>query len=431
MVALLIRCAYALAWICASSAAFGADLGERHEWEITVDLGYPSASTDLGPWTSGGFGKLRFDSADRSLTANRLAVEYRGRLTETLSLEAILDYIDDASAGADLTEAYLDWRPIPESSNQHQVRVGAFYPPFSLENRGSAWSSPFTSSFSAINAWLGEEIRPFGVEWSLQRRIGFAGSPHRLGAFAAAFYGNDPAGTLLFWRGFALHGRQTRLNDRLALPPAPVFGANGAVIGLRAQTLEPFAEIDDEPGYYAGIEWRYARRALAQIAIYDNRADPGSFRDGQWSWRTRFHHAALQLGLPRDFGLISQWMAGATYWLTAATSTGLTTPATTLARDDFESTFVMLTKRISATHRVSLRYDEFDLERIGELDIDSGNAWTLAYHHQSTPKLGVVVEWLSIKSARDLWSAFYGLPRETTERQLRVQLNYRLHSRAR
>ena len=45
------------------------------------------------------------------------------------------------------------------------------------------------------------QIRPVGAEWSLRRRLGFPGSPHELRAFADGFYGNDPAGTLLFWRG--------------------------------------------------------------------------------------------------------------------------------------------------------------------------------------------------------------------------------------
>src|SRR5690606_3431571 len=115
------------------------------------------------------------------------------------------------------------------------------------------------------------------------------GSPHELRAFAAAFYGNDPAGTLLFWRGWSLHDRQTRLNDRLALPPAPVWSA-GTVVGMRPQTLEPIAEIDRRPGTYAGAEWRYGRRALVQVAHYDNGADPLVFSGGQWGWDTTFRH---------------------------------------------------------------------------------------------------------------------------------------------
>jgi hypothetical protein len=424
---LLTHYALAGACVCACAGALGEDLGERHHWAIKVGVGFPSASTDLGPWTSGEFGKLRFDSAKDELAGNRLTVEYRGHLTKTLWVHAIADYVDDASSGVDLTEAYLDWKPIPESTNQHQFRLGAFYPPFSLENSDFGWESPFTTSFSAINTWLGEEIRPFGVEWSLRRQLGYTGSPHRLGAFAGAFYGNDPAGTLLFWRGFSIHDRQTRLNDHIAIPPTPIF-VDGTVAGLRPNRVEPFEEIDDEPGYYAGIEWRYARRALVQMAVYDNRSDPNAFRDGQWGWRTRFNHVAAQLSLPADYGLISQWMGGATHWLVATTPAGLRTPATRLVRDDFESAFVLLTKRISAAHRVSVRYDRFEFTRGDALNIDSGDAWTLGYQYQATEQIGIALEWLTIDSARDLWTGFYALPGQATERQVRFQLNYRLRS---
>ncbi len=74
----------------------------------------------------------------------------------------VADYVDDASGGVDLTEALLEWRPVPRSRNQQQLKIGAFYPSLSLENGDRGWQSPFTYSYSAINTWLGEEIRPFG-----------------------------------------------------------------------------------------------------------------------------------------------------------------------------------------------------------------------------------------------------------------------------
>ena len=221
----------------------------------------------LSAWTDGGFGKLRY--VDDGFEAFRLFGEYHGRISPTLRARVVADYVDDASSGLDLTEAVIDWRPIPRSRNQQQVRFGAFYPSFSLENGDRGWQSPFTYSYSAINTWLGEEIRPIGAEWSLRRRLEGVHSAHELRAFAAGFYGNDPAGTLLFWRGWSLHDRQTRLNDELEIPPMPFT--------TRPQRLSPFMETDHRPGVYAGVEWRYARRALVQFARYDNRADPWSF----------------------------------------------------------------------------------------------------------------------------------------------------------
>jgi hypothetical protein len=429
MVALLTRAVIASTSAVFTTAALAAD-GDRHTWTFDVAVGYPATSTDLEPWIEGGEGKLRFGD-DAGLAGNHFAAEYRGRITDTLRIKTVLDYADDASSGLDLTEAYLEWRPIPKSANQHTFRFGAFYPPVSLENSDVAWSSPFSTSWSTINTWLGEEVRPLGAEWRIRRRLGFAGSPHELGGFVSAFYGNDPAGTLLFWRGFALHDRQTRLNDKLPMPPMPVFGAGGVVVGARDQSVEPIEEIDDEPGYYAGIEWRYARRALVQLAHYDNRADPESFRDGQWGWNTSFTHVGAQVDLPGGFGLMSQWMGGATYWLIGVTPTGMRTPFTELVDDEFDASFLMLTRRLATPHRVSVRYDTFDFAREEmNLTIDSGHAWTVAYEYEATPSLALAFEWLRIESTRDLWPMFYGLPRDASEDQLRLKLNYRLHSPA-
>ena len=427
MVALLIRACVAAACASVAVAALAAE-GERHTWTFDFAVGYPDTSTDLVPWTEGGASKLRFGD-DGGLAGNYFAAEYRGRITDTLRVKAVLDYADDASPGLDVTEAYLEWRPVPTSANQHTFRFGAIYPPFSLENSDVGWGSPFSTSWSSINTWLGEEIRPIGAEWRVRRRLGFAGSPHELGAFVAGFYGNDPAGTFLFWRGFALHDRQTRLNDVLPMPPMPIFGAGGAVVGLTEQSVEPIEEIDDDPGYYAGVEWRYARRALVQLAYYDNRADPESYRDGQWAWHTSFAHLAAQIDLPGGFGLMSQWLNGETYWLIGVTPTGLTTPFTDLVEDEFESQYLMLTKRFASAHRISARYDTFDFLREAiDLTVDSGHAWTLAYEYEATPSLGLAFEWLTIDSMRDLWPDFYGLPREATERQLRLRVNYRVQS---
>ena len=195
-----------------AGTAVGAE-SDRHDLKLDVSAGYVSATTDLTAWPEGGLSKLRI--TEDGLTVFRAFADYRGRLTPTLQARVIADYVDDGSSGIDLTEAYVDWRPIPSSPNQHQVRFGAFYPPFSLENGDSGWQSPFTYSYSAINTWLGEEIRPVGAEWSLRRRFERFGNAQEIRAFAAGFYGNDPAGTLLYWRGWGLHDRQSRLNDEL------------------------------------------------------------------------------------------------------------------------------------------------------------------------------------------------------------------------
>jgi hypothetical protein len=426
--------AWALGALALGGASLGAESGDRHRWELQVDAGYVAADSLFGPWTEGGLGKLRYAETNDGFVSSRVFAAYHGRIADAWSATVVGDYVDDASSGVDVSEAYFEWRPIPTSRNQHQVRVGAFYPPLSLENVEAGWQSPFTYSYSAINTWLGEEIRPVGAEWSLRRRLGYDGSPHELRTFASAFYGNDPAGTLLFWRGWSLHDRQSRLNDTLPMPPRPVFDYSGAVVGHAPQTVEPFEETDHDPGYYGGLEWRYARRALVQLARYDNRADPTSFAAGQWGWDTAFTHLAVQVSLPGQLGLVAQRASGETDWISGTRADGTISPFAEYVQDDFDAEFVMLTRLFGGSHRVALRYDRFETyrdEAPPELRSDEGHAWTLSYRYEHSARLQAGIEWLRIESRRDLWSVFYFAPERATETEVRAQLSYRLGSTAR
>jgi hypothetical protein len=418
--------------LAAALAALGAGAAsaaesDRHELYLDVAAGYIAASTDLTAWPDGGVGKLRH--ADDGFTALRVFADYRARITPTLHARIVADYLDDGASGVDVAEAYVDFKPIPRSRNQQQWRFGAFYPPFSLENGAKGWESPFTYSYSAVNTWLGEEVRPVGAEWSLRRRLEALGQAHELRAFAAGFYGNDPAATLLFWRGWSLHDRQTRLHDRLEIPDLPVF-RNGVVIGTAPNSVAPFGETDDRPGAYAGVEWRYARRVLVQWARYDNRADPYSFEDSQWGWRTEFDHVAVQLSLPAGLGLIAQSMRGTTDWVSAASPAGTLSPFSELVVDEFAARFVMLTRKFGSSQRVAVRYDRFSIERPAAeppLYADGGHAWTLSYRFEpAAARFSGGIEWLRIASRRDLWPNFYATPRAQTEEQVRLQLTYRL-----
>lgn len=427
MGALLTRIAIgaALAMLAATALAGG----DRQELRVELDADLVAASTPLDSWTSGGLGKLRFAENEAGLKASRLSVEYRGRITPTLFATAVADYTDDASAGLGITEAYIDWRPIPTSRTQQQIKLGAFYPPLSLENGEQGWRSPFTYSYSAIDTWLGEEIRPVGAEWSLRRRLGFAGSVEELRAFAAVFYGGDPAGTLLFWRGWGLHDRQTRFNDELPIPPMPVWDSTGSIVDYRSQSVRPFEEIDHRPGAYAGIAWRYAKRALVQLLRYDNRADERAFRDGQWGWHTEFSGLSAQVALPGRLGLLVQWLEGTTYWIVGARPDGTLSPTAVAVDDGFDAKYVMLTRVLLDRHRLSLRYDAFGITReeaAPALRSDSGRAWTLAYRYAHDERLSGGIEWLAIRSRRDLWSGFYNVPAAATEREIRLQVTYRL-----
>jgi hypothetical protein len=170
-----------------------------------------------------------------------------------------------------------------------------------------------------------------------------------------------------------------------------------------------------------------------QVARYDNRADPRAFSDGQWAWGTAFSHVGVQASLPAELGLVAQWMRGETYWITRARPDGSLSPSSELVEDLFSSRFLMLTRRVGAAHRLSLRYDTFAMFREDtepRFHSDQGHAWTLGYRYERTKQLSGGIEWLEIVSRRDVWS-FYSPVTEATERQLRLQVTYRVRPPAR
>lgn len=417
-----------LAGVCLvllSTAVSAAELSDRHELRIVLDWTSADTRSPLGAWPEAGFGKLRYDADGPAAGTSRLSLEYSGRIAPTVFGRAVLDYVDDADTRAGLTELFAEWRPLPSGPSRHRLRFGAFYPAFSLENSGVAWGSPYTRNYSAINAWFGEEIRNFGAEWRVTRTLGPPGSPHGITAHVGAFFGNDPAATLLFWRGFAVHDRQTRIAERLPLPPLIFSGQNGAPPRVIERRLDPFSEIDDRPGFYAGVEWELARRARLSLTGYDNRGDPDAFRNGQWAWGTRFWQIGGQFEMPYRIGVVAQRMRGDTDWLIFANSDGTLSPATRLVTDEFDAYFVLVSREIRSRHRVSLRHDEFDFVRPGDLVIDDGDARMISYSYSVNSRLSMHVESLEIRSRRDLWPQFYGQTARDAKEQL-VQLGFRL-----
>ena len=393
---------------------------DRHTLAARLDVSSVAPSTLGASWLNGSLGKLRYDEGHDDLTLNRFVVKYDGRLRPTLTARVVADYIDDGDSGVDLTEAYLEWQPVPQSRRRHRLRAGAFFPPLSLENVDPAWESPFSLSSSAVNSWFGEELRTIGAEWSMQRAFGEPSARRHVRTFAAAYLGNDPAGMLLVWRGWSLHDRQSRLGDVLPLPPLPQLGP-GAMFEAQAPRAEPFLETDDRLGYYAGAELALNRKALLTFTQYDNHADPLSLRDGQYGWSTRFDHVGAQFELPGGVGLVAQWLDGRT-----AMGPRLSGPRVVDA--DFNAYFVLLTKPI-ASHRVSLRFDDFSITDNDDTPLDdnseSGHGWLVGYRYSSSPRLAVDVEWLEVDSERPA-RAYFGQSPVSKERLVQLQVSVRL-----
>ena len=132
-----------------AAASAAQDAGNRADVVGGVDLSLVAVS-GYESWTDGSVGKLRF--SDNGVYLDRAFVDFEGRLTDTLKASfAVEAYGDDLGTVADLTEAFLEWRPVPRSANRYRVKIGGFYPRISLENVERGWTNPYLQNSSAIN----------------------------------------------------------------------------------------------------------------------------------------------------------------------------------------------------------------------------------------------------------------------------------------
>ena len=130
-------------------------------------------------WLDGGLGKARYGGdGGTGISLFRIAQAsfvLDNQWTSTLNSHAQvnLDLEPENAAGRygwdrfGLVELFLRFNPALGEHFELRAKGGLFFPPISLENIGDAWSTFYTVSPSAINAW-GEEVRATGVETSLR-----------------------------------------------------------------------------------------------------------------------------------------------------------------------------------------------------------------------------------------------------------------------
>ena len=398
------------------STAFAQAEPARFQLDAGLDLSFVRANGHPS-WLEGSAGKLRYDSDNDGFLISRGFVDYNYQLADTLSASINAElYLEDFSSVLDLTEAHVEWRPVPRSSNRYRLKLGAFYPRVSLENSDHGWSSPYTLSSSAINTWVGEELRAYGAELSVSRRPEVLGGAHTFSLHASMFYNNDTAGGLIAWKGWSVHDRQSRLGDEVPLPPVPMIQP-GMWFDMQDPFITPILEIDSTYGYYVDGEWSINNRMLLRATHYDNRTDPFGYEDGQYAWETAFDQLGVQATLPGDVGLIAQWMDGYTVW-------GRKTNGIHAVDVGFESQFVLLTKAFDR-HRLSARYDHFEISEKDQTPLDenseNGHAWTISYRYEINPNVTLAAEWLEIFSSRPAW-AYFELAERKTEQQLQLTL---------
>ncbi len=378
--------------------------------DVRIGLDVRAVAVDSTPsFIEGGFGRLRFDEQHDGLRLGMAWLDARYRLTETLTLNAdVVSYGDGNGATVDVTELYLRHRPFPAGPWRWSTRVGAFYPGFSMEHRGPAWTPVYTITPSALNAWYGEELRAIGLETEL-RWLGAASGYQGDVGFVMGVYGwNDPIGVLLAERGWAPHDRQTGLFGYLPMP------------GNSQEKIREFRDQDGRPGYYAGVEWNHAEALEVRLFRYDNRADPGAEEHGVYAWLTKFDALAVRWQPDNHWTLLAQALRGETY----------IGPWTTWVKGwDMDAWFVLGSYELG-NWRGSARYEEFSTaqfrgRRPWNLD-DDGRAFTVSTSWDFARGWQLAAEWLRVESYLAARSG-HGLAPGQTEEQLQLALRYQWH----
>lgn len=372
-------------------------------------------------WLDHGSGKLNAgadDGAHATAPALRLALDWRLEFADTFALRVNGEAFAGQHALAGVNEAYLTWMPVPSSPLRYRWRAGAFLLPLSLENTATGWTTPYTLTPSLLNDWLGEELRAEGAEFAVLRPGAQAASPYSFGMRFGAFHGNDTAGTLLAWRGWAANDRITPLNHTLPLSDSPAFWPGGPFAGAKPDT-DPFLDVDGRPGYYVTADWQYLDRIKFLAAHYDNRANPVAFADGQIGWHTRFDELGLHWRPYQALDVIAQYLDGDTLAGRYATPRSV--------HNGFSSWFVLLSGH-RGPQRVSLRYERFRVNDEDPTPLDNnnewGNAWTAAWLYAWREDVSLGAEYLRVNSTRPIRAALALTP-AISERQVRVSLRYR------
>lgn len=390
-----------------SPACAQVDLLSRDTFSGVLDLRVASSDGETS-WVDKGLGKARFGHGRRGLRLGEAALVWNPRFSEGLTAVVVAESQDGQDHLVDLGEAYVAYRGPSGGAVRFSGRAGAFYPQISLEHDGLDWTVPDTITPSAINSWVAEETKIAGVEGTARGvALGQA-----VTATLGAFTHGDTSGTLLSFRGWALHDIKSPVTGRFPLPPLSPFMAR-----RQAQHTTPLREIDGHTGVYGRLEWRPTARLTLDLFGYDNKGDRTSVEDLEWSWETRFWNLGARLDLGETQAK-AQVLHGETL-MGYSNAKGVWIDA------GFEAAYVSVTRTLgpgSLTGRV----DHFSVSDRTNKTVDNNaeHGWSAlaAYRWDVKPDTQLVFEALTIDSLRPD-RARLGLSPE--QRQTVVQTAYR------
>jgi hypothetical protein len=399
----------------ASSSVLAQDSFPEFKVHGLIDVRAFEASDELS-WFDRGLSKVRygrngdgkkphFDLAEASLVGE-------ASFSWSLSAMAHVKFDSEQKNAVDLVEAFIRYNPVSTSPWRVRAKAGMFFPPISLEHSDIAWTSPYSLTPSAINSWVGEEVKSTGVEVTLEHK----GEDNIFSLTGSAFMLNDPTGTLLAWRGWALHDVKTTAFGRFSLPT--ITSLDTIFPDRQAPWVEPHHEIDDRIGYYVSAKWEMLDVITLTALYYDNRGDPRGQNEHQYSWGTDFYNIGATGYLPGDIEFLAQYMGGQTLMGPVIGDYNVVTV-------NFNSHYIMLSKQFGE-QQISVRYDHFETEDLSFITEDNnnekGHAWMASVSRTFMDKHRVMFEVQLVDSDRAN-RADLGIPTRAKEKLF--QLSYR------
>jgi hypothetical protein len=414
--ATLLGCALA-ALSPAPASASDLRLFTRDSFELNGDVRAVAVKGEKS-WVEGGLGKLRSGGSGSTRVTpqlGNLSLVWKPQFTWSLGAVVVGSLEGGERTDAGLSQAYLTFRPMRSDKLALSARAGLMWPPVSLEHEGADWHVRDSITPSAINSWIGEEVRPVAAEASLGATLG----RHKLRATAALMAANDTSGTLLTFRGWALHDRTTLAFRRQPLPPL-----GDELGGYQAPYTHPLIDLHSgfahRPGYYAKLAWQPPAPVRVELFHYDNRANPQDFNaDLEWGWRTRFDDLGLVADLPGGIGFKAQALEG-------RTRMGFAQEGRRWVDNRFRSAFLLVTRHFGAIG-LAARAEAFATRNRGSLVDDeySEDGWSgmIAAQRQWRAATGLV-ELLHVSSVNPAREHAAEPPRQ---RQTQLQAELRMH----
>lgn len=351
---------------------------------------------DEQSWINGGLGKTRYgadQNGDNIARINLAEVALINEIKFNWNFSSFLNvkFDPEQANSADIVEAYLKYNKLLDNGYRAEARLGTFYPHISLENYGIAWTSPYSITPSAINSWVGEEVKTTGLEINIEKEF----ENNAISLNGGIFGLNDTSGALLFYRGWALHDTKAVVFGDFPLPNVNVLSPTG-MFNLQAWNTIPHTELDDRPGYFIGFNWEKFGYFTLNGLYYNNRANPETLIEGQYGWQTDFLNIGLTIDYFEEIEIFGQFMKGNTKmgpWMNGLRP----------ADADYQSFYVLASHEFGK-HRISARFDHFEITDLTFVEMndnnENGHSFMVAYALEVIEDQRLILEALHVNSTR-------------------------------